>query len=146
MALIKLEQLSGQLDLNRRLPTLAPLPALTAAEPFRKSLARADWSDLAAQSPSVAKARLDVKVVQHRLQTKNAEKWPQLYVRVDQALAQRSPRDAAATAQALCSQGAVWAADLPADSVWRGRVAHWLAAILSLGVLAAMDQLNLAQA
>ncbi len=63
-----------------------------------------------------------------------------------QALAQRSPRDAAATAQALCSQGAVWGAYLPADSVWRGRVAHWLAAILSLGVLAAMDQLNLAQA
>jgi fructuronate reductase len=63
-----------------------------------------------------------------------------------QALAQRNPGDAAATAQALCSQGAVWGAYLPADGVWRGRVAHWLAAILSLGVLAAMDQLNLAQA
>lgn len=88
VALIKLEQLSGQMDLNRRLPSLAPLPPLTAAEPFRKSLARADWSDIAAQSPSVAKARLDVELVRHRLQTKNAEKWPQLYLRVDQTLAQ----------------------------------------------------------
>ena len=59
-----------------------------------------------------------------------------------QALASRHPADAAATGQALSAQIDVWGTTLADDPIWQARVIHWLTAILSFGVLAAMQQLN----
>jgi len=59
-----------------------------------------------------------------------------------QELARRNPGNVAVTAQALCARSDVWGTALPADAQWRGRVAHWLGAIQSHGMLGAMHQLN----
>ena len=86
VALLKLEQLSGELNLRQRVKTLAPFPAWSSSEPFLNQLQQADWFDLATRSPSVQIAKSDVISAQNRLRTKEAEKWPQLYVRVDTPL------------------------------------------------------------
>jgi adhesin transport system outer membrane protein len=83
VALLKLEQLSGEVNLRERLPTLAPFPALPSSVAFLQQLQQTDWVDLATRSPSVQIAKSDVVSAQNRLRTKEAEKWPQLYVRVD---------------------------------------------------------------
>jgi len=83
VALNKLEQLSGEVNLRQRLPTLAPFPSLLTLAPFAEQLQRVDWIDLATRAPSVQIARSDVVSAHNRLRTKEAEKWPQLYVRVD---------------------------------------------------------------
>lgn len=83
VALLKLEQLSGEANLRQRLPALAPFPALPAAAPFLQQLQQTDWVDLAVRAPAVQIARSDVVSAHNRLRTKEAEKWPQLYVRLD---------------------------------------------------------------
>ena len=83
VALLKLEQLSGEANLRQRLPALAPFPALPFAAPFLQQLQQIDWVDLAVRAPAVQIARSDVVSAHNRLRTKEAEKWPQLYVRLD---------------------------------------------------------------
>lgn len=83
VALNKLEQLSGEMNLRQRLPSLAPFPSLSTATPFADQLQRVDWMDLATRAPSVQIARSDVVSAHNRLRTKEAERWPQLYLRVD---------------------------------------------------------------
>ena len=83
VALNKLEQLSGEMNLRQRLPSLAPFPSLSTAAPFADQLQRVDWMDLATRAPSVQIARSDVVSAHNRLRTKEAERWPQLYLRVD---------------------------------------------------------------
>jgi len=83
VALLKLEQLSGEVNLRQRLQALAPFPALPMAAPFLQQLQQADWMDLAMRAPAVQIARSDVVSAYNRLRTKEAERWPQLYVRVD---------------------------------------------------------------
>ncbi len=83
VALLKLEQLSGEANLRQRLPALAPFPALPSAAPFLQQLQQTDWMDLAMRAPAVQIARSDVVSAHNRLRTKEAERWPQLYVRVD---------------------------------------------------------------
>ena len=83
VALLKLEQLSGEVNLRQRLPSLAPFQPLPSAAPFINQLQQADWVDLATRAPAVQIARSDVVSAHNRLRTKEAERWPQLYVRVD---------------------------------------------------------------
>ena len=83
VALLKLEQLSGEANLRQRLPALAPFPALPSAAPFLQQLQQIDWVDLAVRAPAVQIARSDVVSAHNRVRTKEAEKWPQLYVRLD---------------------------------------------------------------
>lgn len=83
VALNKLEQLSGEMNLRQRLPSLAPFPSLSTAASFADQLQRVDWMDLATRAPSVQIARSDVVSAHNRLRTKEAERWPQLYLRVD---------------------------------------------------------------
>ena len=83
VALLKLEQLSGEVNLRQRLQALAPFPALPMAAPFLQQLQQIDWVDLAVRAPAVQIARSDVVSAYNRLRTKEAEKWPQLYVRLD---------------------------------------------------------------
>jgi len=83
VALLKLEQLSGEMGLRQRLESMPPFPALQTAEPFLNQLQKIDWIDLATRAPAVQIARGDVTSAHNRLRTKEAERWPQLYVRVD---------------------------------------------------------------
>ena len=83
VALLKLEQLSGEANLRQRLQALAPFSALASAAPFLQQLQQIDWVDLAVRAPAVQIARSDVVSAHNRLRTKEAEKWPQLYVRLD---------------------------------------------------------------
>jgi adhesin transport system outer membrane protein len=86
VALLKLEQLSGEVNLRQRLPTVASFPSLRSAAPFVEQLQQTDWNASAAHAPAVQIARSDVISAQNRLRIKEAERWPQLYVRVDQPL------------------------------------------------------------
>jgi adhesin transport system outer membrane protein len=86
VALLKLAQLTGELNLRHRLPTLAPFLPLPSAAPFLAQLQQADWVDLATRSPAVQIAKSDVISAHNRLRTKEAERWPQLYVRVDKPM------------------------------------------------------------
>lgn len=86
VALLKLEQLSGEVNLRQRLPTVASFPSLRSAAPFVEQLQQTDWNASAASAPAVQIARSDVISAQNRLRIKEAERWPQLYVRVDQPL------------------------------------------------------------
>ncbi len=83
VALLKLEQLSGEVNLRQHLPNLAPFPPLSSAAPFINQLQQADWVELATRAPAVQIARSDVVSARNRLRSKEAERWPQLYVRVD---------------------------------------------------------------
>lgn len=85
-ALLKLEQLSGEVNLRERLPTLPTFPKLSQTENFLDTLQQVDWGDLATRAPAVQIARSDVISTHNRLRSKEAEKWPQLYVRVDMPL------------------------------------------------------------
>jgi len=87
VALLKLEQLSSEVNLRQRLPSLMPVPPLKSAEPFFNQLMQTDWFDLTNRAPAVQIARREVISAQNRLRTKEAERWPQLYVRVDKPLA-----------------------------------------------------------
>ena len=91
VALLKLEQLSGEVNLRQRLPTLAPFPALPTVAPFINQLQQTDWADLATRSPAVQIARSDVVSAHNRLRTKEAERWPQLYVRLDKPVGNNYP-------------------------------------------------------
>ncbi len=46
----------------------------------------ADWELVASNSPQVAKARLDRRAAELRFSSKRAERYPEIYVRVDRAL------------------------------------------------------------
>ena len=91
VAAIKLEQLTGEVNLRQRLQTLQPFPTLDMATPFLNQLQQMDWTDIAARAPSVVIAKSDVTSAQNRLRTKEAEKWPQLYVRVDKPVGNNYP-------------------------------------------------------
>ena len=83
VALLKLEQLSGESNLRPRLPTVTPFPPLSDAQKFADQLQQIDWIDLATRAPAVQIARSDVVSAYNRLRVKESERWPQLYLRVD---------------------------------------------------------------
>ena len=70
VALLKLEQLSGEVNLRQRLQALAPFHALPSAAPFLQQLQQIDWVDLAVRAPAVQIARSDVVSAHNRLRTK----------------------------------------------------------------------------
>ncbi len=91
VALLKLEQLSGEVNLRQRLPALPSFSDLAPAAPFLNQLQQADWVDLARRSPAVQIARSDVVSANNRLRTKEAERWPQLYLRMDKPVGNNYP-------------------------------------------------------
>lgn len=91
VALLKLEQLSGEVNLRQRLPGLVPFASLSSAAPFLNLLQQADWAGLAAHAPTVLIAKSDVVSAHNRLRSKEAERWPQLYVRVDKPVVNNYP-------------------------------------------------------
>lgn len=81
-AVMRLQQFSGIDDLLGA-STYAVYPkGWMDTEDFQRQLSQTDWLQLVSAHPSVAKARHEVNQVKHRLDTKQAEAYPQLYLRV----------------------------------------------------------------
>jgi adhesin transport system outer membrane protein len=81
VALTRLHQLTGELDLHARLHTLEPIPTLRMTLVYTERLNNVAWDDIAIEHPNVAKARYELEQAKNRLEAKQAEGWPQLYVR-----------------------------------------------------------------
>lgn len=82
VALTRLEQFSGEVNLLSRIEDVRYPASLVETTTFSKQLGDADWRTVASNHPAAAKARIEVVQVQRRLDAKNAEALPQLFVRV----------------------------------------------------------------
>ena len=82
VALRRLQQFSGIEGLAANPAALVYTGGAKEAAAFEGFLAQADWEQLAAAHPQVAKARLEVTQVQHRLASKKAEAFPQVFARL----------------------------------------------------------------
>lgn len=85
VALDRLEQLSGIDGVGRREGARLDLlmPEKQEFELHRAYLATLNWVEVAKSSPPVVSARKGVKGVEARLQAKRAERWPEVYARLD---------------------------------------------------------------
>lgn len=86
-ALTKLEQVSGVNGLGAHLSKLPALPGLDATSQIPAQFSNFDWTLAAKQHPAVTKARLESEAAEFRAAAKQAEKWPELYARVDRPIA-----------------------------------------------------------
>lgn len=82
VALRRLEQLSGLEGLASQPDALRYAGGIQDAIAFERFLLQADWEQLAGAHPQVAKARLEVTQAQHRLASKRAEAFPQVFARL----------------------------------------------------------------
>lgn len=82
VAVTRLEQLSGEERLALRVPHAAYPLNLLETQTFNRQLANTDWVLLASDHPVAAKARLEVLQMRRRLDAKQAEAYPQVYLRV----------------------------------------------------------------
>ena len=82
VAMTRLEQLTGDERLALRLPhVLYPL-TLADTDFFSYQITNTDWFIVATEHPVAAKARIEVLQARRRLEAKQAEAYPQLFVRV----------------------------------------------------------------
>jgi adhesin transport system outer membrane protein len=86
VALTRLEQLSGEQNLAAHLSRLPPIPSLLETQGSVEKLAQTDWHRVAAEHPSVLRAQFEAQQVKSRLKAKQAEGWPQVYVRAFQPI------------------------------------------------------------
>ena len=82
VALTRLEQFSGEMNLLQRIQDARYPSSLIETELFNKQLTHADWRTVASEHPVAAKARIEVVQIQRRLEAKEAEALPQMFVRV----------------------------------------------------------------
>jgi outer membrane protein, adhesin transport system len=82
VALTRLEQFSGEFNLLSRINDVRYPSTLLDTRSFSNQLMHVDWRTIASDHPAAAKARIEVVQVQRRLDAKNAEALPQLFVRV----------------------------------------------------------------
>lgn len=81
VAVTRLEQLSGLERLLGRVNTATPMPNLQDTLAFTQLAKVTDWLGVATESPSVAKARAQLKQSEQRFKSKKAEAFPQVYAR-----------------------------------------------------------------
>ena len=86
VALTRLEQLSGEQNLATFLPDLPTMPSLQETQGLAQKMSQIDWYRVAAEHPSVMRAQFETQQAKSRLQVKQAEGWPQIYVRAFQPL------------------------------------------------------------
>ena len=86
VAVRKLELLSGMEHLQHQVQTLEPLSNHTTAAPFLMQLDKTDWTEVSVRWPAVQIARYEVVSAKNRLRSKEAERWPQVYVRVEKPI------------------------------------------------------------
>lgn len=84
VALTRLQQLTGEMDLHTRLLTIDPPPTLRMTLSYTERLKSLEWYALASEHPNVSKAKYEYEQAKNRLEAKQAEGWPQVYVRTYQ--------------------------------------------------------------
>lgn len=82
VTLMRLEQFSGEHHLIARMRDVHYPSTLGETRPFNQSLTQIDWDKISQGHPTVTKARLEVIQARRRLDAKQAEALPQVYVRV----------------------------------------------------------------
>jgi adhesin transport system outer membrane protein len=82
VALTRLEQFSGEHHLANRMRDVQYPSTLAEARVFSQSMVQIDWGKIAREHPVAAKARLEVIQTRRRLDAKEAEALPQVFVRV----------------------------------------------------------------
>lgn len=82
VAVLRLMQLSGDSHLATRVSNAKYPLALIETQVFNNQLITMDWFHVASEHPVVAKARIEVLQVRRRLEAKQAEAYPQVFVRV----------------------------------------------------------------
>jgi outer membrane protein, adhesin transport system len=82
VALTRLEQFTGESNLISRIQDTRYPVTLFDTELFSKQLKNVDWRTIASDHPVSAKARIEVVQIQRRLDAKEAEALPQIFVRV----------------------------------------------------------------
>lgn len=82
VALTRLEQFSGEFNLLSRIHNARYPSTLLETKSFSDQLLHADWRTIASDHPAAAKARIEVLQVQRKLDAKNAEALPQLFLRM----------------------------------------------------------------
>ena len=82
VALTRLEQFSGEFDLFSRIQDTRYPSTLMETNLFNQQLKDTDWRTIASDHPVAAKARIEVVQAQRRLDAKEAEALPQVFVRV----------------------------------------------------------------
>lgn len=86
LALVQLEQLTVTTGLVNWVNLLETPPTVESTQSFVTALSTVDWESVASENPAVAKARFEVALSRNRLDAKRADKWPELYARVDQPI------------------------------------------------------------
>jgi adhesin transport system outer membrane protein len=82
VAVSRLEQLSGDGNLALRLPDAVYPLSLLDTQVFNNQLTGINWLTVASEHPVSAKARIEVLQIRRRLDAKQAEAYPQVFVRV----------------------------------------------------------------
>lgn len=82
VALTRLEQFSGEINLSSRIEDVRYPSTLLETALFSKQIRDADWRTIASEHPATAKSRIEVVQIQRRLDSKEAEALPQVFVRV----------------------------------------------------------------
>ena len=88
-ALNRLEQITGLIRTSNNIEK-ADYYTPQFIETINRQIKVEDFDLLASEHVSVAKALAEVELAQHRYSIKNAERWPQIYVRVEQPMGQQS--------------------------------------------------------
>lgn len=94
-AITRLQQISGLESLGAYVGQLQDMPGLADTLSLQALFASTDWELVAASHPSVNKARFEIRNADFRFKAKQAEQWPQVYVRLDQPMAGASSKTAA---------------------------------------------------
>ncbi len=81
VAVTRLEQLSGLERLHNRVGAASPMPNLESTLLFTDVVNTTDWLYIASEGPLVAKARAQLRVAKSKLESKQSEAWPQVYLR-----------------------------------------------------------------
>jgi hypothetical protein len=81
-AVVRLQQLSGMDNLLSSSANAVYPTGLSDTEIFHRQLSQTDWVSVVSAHPLVGKAKHEVDQVKYRLNTKQAEAYPQVFVRV----------------------------------------------------------------
>jgi outer membrane protein, adhesin transport system len=82
VALTRLEQFSGEFNLLSRIQQARYPVTLSDTDVFIKQIKKVDWRVVAGEHPAAAKARIEMVQIQLRLNAKEAEAYPQLFIRM----------------------------------------------------------------
>jgi adhesin transport system outer membrane protein len=86
VAVTRLTQLSGVGSLRNAQTVFEEMQTMQFADSYYAQVRDLDLRDIALTSPGVLLAKGEVEAAKARLQAKRAEKWPNVYVRVDSPL------------------------------------------------------------